>query len=406
MLGRRQRTRVRNGTQGAVNDADDDNEYEDEAGAEWQADSAGDAAVGPGASVDAEADGDEEEKGAGAELDQYDDEYDETDEYAEDDDEYDETDEYEEDDDEYTDDYDEDSDESEDEDADGDARPEPFTPPTFLEAAKQAFRPRKLTPAAAGTAGDSAQATASSATSGRAKAQPATGTEEDAKAVHQLDRREQTIGYVLGFGLVALSVLAYESDRHYTNKVLTKQLAVRHAAPEVLAIFALIGLLTLLATFFKRRALVGFVLTFGGLALLQTLGLFGIIYLGAGGWLIFRAMQRSPRSRARQAALADKSDGRRGGAGAGSRGAAASSRSTSARATSGTGSTAAAARSTSASAQRQIGRNNRSGRTTTSRGAPSPSGRYTPPKQARRPVPPKQPEAPEPSNRLSAWLRK
>ena len=217
------------------------------------------------------------------------------------------------------------------------------------------------------------------------------------------DRREQTIGYVLGFGLVALSVLAYESDRHYTNKDLTKQLAVRHAAPEVLAIFALIGLLTLLATFFKRRALVGFVLTFGGLALLQTLGLFGIIYLGAGGWLIFRAMQRSPRSRARQAALNAKSDGRTGRAGAGSRGAAASSRSTSARTTSGTGS---ARRGTSSSAQRQIGRNNRSGRTTTSRGAPSPSGRYTPPKQARRPVPPKQPEAPEPSNRLSAWLRK
>ena len=225
----------------------------------------------------------------------------------------------------YDDEYDEgdEGDEDGDDGEDGDRTDGPaerFTPPTFLEAAKQAFWPKRLSRAGA-TGTDAAdtttasrgasrvgnRATPTSAGSGRGKAQPATGTEQDGKAVHLIDRREQTVGFVLGFGLVVLSLLAYNADRHYKNKDLVKQLAVRHAAGEVLAIFALLGLLTILATFFKRRALVGFVLAFGGLALLQTLGIFGIFYLGAGGWLIYRAMQRSPKSRARQAAAAGDS---------------------------------------------------------------------------------------------------
>jgi hypothetical protein len=380
MLGRRQRPRARNGTEGAVIDpADDEARYEDE---------------GAGQNDEFEEDAEE--------ADEYEEEYDE-----ETEEDSDETDEYYDEDDE-DDEYDEDAGETDeydeiaelDEEGDGeDDRPEPFTPPTFLEAARQAFRPKRLTPA--GTAAGGSEAAATSTTSGRTRAQPATGTDADAKAVNLLDRREQTIGFVLGFGLVALSALAYFADRHYKNKDLVKQAAVRHAAVEVLLIFVLLGVLSLLATIFKRRALVGFFLTFSGLALSQAVGiLFGLIYLGGGGWLIFRAMQRSPKSRARQAALAAKADGRAGRVGTGS---AAAGR---AATTSGTGAGATAPRSSSSPAQRQIGRNNRSAGAAASRGAPSASGRYTPPKQTRRPVPPKQPDTPEPANRLAAWLRK
>jgi hypothetical protein len=391
MLGRRQRTRVPTSAKGVLSDAspDEDDEYYDDAegaDAEWGDSDETDDDWDD--SDDVEGEWDEEEA---AEADHVDDE---TDDY---DDDPDQADEY--------------DDEAGDEE-DADQVRKPFTPPTFLEAARQAFRPNRPTIAGGGNGGRSSQtdipSAAGTAGARRARAQPATGDEEDAKAVNLIDRREQTVGFVLGFGLILLSLLAYTTDRHYKNKDLVKQLAVRHAAVEVLAIFALLGVLCLLATFFKRRALIGFFLTFSGLALLQTLGLFGIIYLGGGGWLIFRAMQRSPRSRARQAALAEKSGGagastggtgrRRSTAGAGG-----STTSTS----SGTGTPGT--RSTGSTAQRQIGRNNRTGggaRTAGSRGAPSSSGRYTPPKQTRRPPPAKQPEPAEPSNRLTAWLRK
>ncbi len=420
MLGRRQRTKVRNGPQGAATGTadDEDNGYEGGADAKWEtASAAGGPAGGQVGSLGPQAEAGEEEDEAGYEYDdetdEYDEDADETDEYSEDDvetdeDEYeeddDETDEYDDDD---VDDYDDDVDDYDDEtgDEDGDDQPEPFTPPTFLEAAKQAFRPKRLTPP--GTAADTSPATATSTSSGRRRAQPATGTDADARAVNLLDRREQTIGFVLGVGLVALSALAYLADQPLHEQGPGEagrgppcgRRGPDHLRParrtepprHVLQAAGSCGLLP----HFQRACP------------LPDVGiLFGLLYLGGGGWLIFRAMQRSPKSRARQAALAAKSDGRTGRAGTGSTGGVGTKGAASARASSGGGSAGTASRSTSSSPQRQIGRNNRSRGAATTRGASSASGRYTPPKQNRRPAPPKQPDPPEASNRLTAWLRK
>ncbi len=388
MLGRRQRTKPAAGGGSTLTDATSaEDDYADEGPAET------------GGVTDEPDGGNRWEEDTSDEVDvadaEYDDDYDdEEDTYDEDDvadDEYD--------DDEY------DDEESNDEDP---GSPEPFTPPTFLEAVKQAFRPNRVTAGtSAGSTGTErsgrAAAGSSMRSTGRMKAQPATGTAEDARAVNLIDRRERMVGFVLSMGLFALAVLAYSADHGYKNHNPAKQADVRHAAVEVLLIFAVLGAVTLTATLVRRRALLGFILAFAGLALLQTLGLFGVIYLAAGGWLIFRAMKTSPRSRARQAGIARKSDAGTSGTGAGARGARATTGDSSARGSSGASPAATGPRSAGTASQRQIGRNNR---TTSARGGPSPSGRYTPPKQNRRPPPAKEPDPPEPSNRLSAWLRK
>lgn len=256
----------------------------------------------------------------------------------------------------------------EDEEAGEEAEQEEFTPPTAASALRRAF-------------------------GSRTRAQPATGTEEDAKKVNLIDRRERMIGYFLGVMLVALAVVSYVVDRRYVDKSdLKLQAAVHSEAPWILVITLVLAALILLSTVFKRRAALGFTLLLAGVALFNGDFLIGLVYLGTGLWLVFRSMRRSPRSAAARAG------------GTGGRAATRSStRTRGASASSGTSTTASSSSTTSSSIRttpgRQIGRNGRLASSGTS------TGRYTPPKPVRHVPAPAQGE-PESTNRLSAWLKK
>jgi hypothetical protein len=217
----------------------------------------------------------------------------------------------------------------------------------------------------------------------RPRAQPASGTAEDAAAVNFVDSRERTIGIVLAVLEPLLGLVGYMHDRHYVEhpghgisaaKAHSDTLLYQHGAPWLLGIALILGAFIGLAVISRRRAAVGFTILLSGLFLMQVSPLLGLVYLGLGGWMIFRMMRRRP-SAASQAA------GRTaGGASAGAGGA----RPGAARTSAGRAAAAAAAKS-----------------------APTPSSRYTPPRP-RRPAPPVQETKPEPEkeSRLTSWLRR
>ena len=233
-----------------------------------------------------------------------------------------------------------------------------FKPPSALEALKQPFAAFRRTAGA------------------RAKAQPASGTEEDRRRVTFIDRRERLIGFFLGGVLVALGIALFFEFRHYIDKghpKLTTQ--AHHAAPEVLAIGLVIGVIIIGATFSKRRAMLGFSLLLGGLAVLQTAGLFGLVYLGVGLWMVFRALRRP-----RPAPAPARQSGAKAGSGAPADTANYANRST-----------------------KRSGLSKSEG----PRVAPRASKRYTPPRP-HKPAPPPERPAGEAvgGNRLTAWLRR
>ncbi|MGH9171264.1 MAG: hypothetical protein ACRD0Z_10395 [Acidimicrobiales bacterium] len=268
-----------------------------------------------------------------------------------------------------------------DDDVEGD-QAEPYRPPNALSAIKDAF---------SGRSGAS-----------RPKARPVSGTAEDARRVNYLTTRERSIGFFFGFSLIALGVLVYLSDRHYTMKVkgaLTLKdkaniAQVHQAAPRDLLVYAILGIIILAATLSKRRAAVAFAVLFAGLGLFLTGDVLGIAFLGTGLWLIFRVRKEAKEAMSGGRAPAT---GRRGTQNASSTPTRAGKEPSHSRAT------------TPAAGGRQIGKNNRG---STSRPAPRSSSpaapsskRYTPPKPVRRPTA-AAPAAPEPANRLTAWLRK
>ena len=236
-----------------------------------------------------------------------------------------------------------------------------FKPPNFLEALKTAVQP-KPRPA------------------GRAKAQPARGTDADAKAVQYIDRRERFLAGFLGVFQLVMGVYSY----FYLRSVIVKpsthapklSIAQAHAqtlndhnaALEVLIVNLVLGIAIGIGVLSKRRSLVGFALILSGLALMQSTGLIGIIYLGVGLWLVFRSMRRTPSAKA-------------AAAGAGGRRTAGVDQAALAR----------GAKETEEAVRR----------------APVASKRYTPPRQRRRSVP-KARSKPEPENesRLGSWLRR
>ena len=168
--------------------------------------------------------------------------------------------------------YDEDEDEyeySDGEDTDG----KNFAPPTALSALRNSLR------------------------NPRQRAQPATGTKADEQRVSFIDKRERIIGYVLGVAMCILAIASYFHFRHIVVTPVTLQNAVRREAPWVLAITLALGLMILLATLFKRRAALGFTLLLAGVANFNGDLFIGIIYVGTGLWLVFRALRRSPKAR-------------------------------------------------------------------------------------------------------------
>lgn len=180
-----------------------------------------------------------------------------------------------------------------------------FEPPSFIDAIKGAFPRQRLR----------------SRPQRRPVAQPATGTEEDAKRVNFIDRRERTIASFLALFQVVLGIVVYVELRHYVkhpgkgvsvHKAHIETLNTQHTAIWLLLINIVLGLAIAGGVWSKRRALVGFTVILGGLAMNASGGGFiGIVYLGIGLWLIFRAMRRSP---AKQAAAASDSGRPRRGA--------------------------------------------------------------------------------------------
>ncbi|MGO9560003.1 MAG: hypothetical protein ACLPYW_13090 [Acidimicrobiales bacterium] len=249
-------------------------------------------------------------------------------------------------------------------DAEPDSHDEPFRPPGFLDALKTVFRPNGP----------------------RAKAQPATGTDADAQAVNFIDRRERLIASFLAGFQILLGVVVYFEYKRYLVRPSTKKpivsiaqahldtLNYHHQAPELLAINAVLGLFIFAGVLSKRRALVGFTILLGGLGMNASGGgVIGLLYLGIGIWLVFRAMRRTPSARAAAAARAGGST-------------------SSGTSRAGRGSAKSAAASASATAVRK---------------PPPPSKRYTPP-SSRRPSPPKPAlkAEPEKESRLTSWLRR
>jgi len=264
-------------------------------------------------------------------------------------------------------------------DEDDDTDSTDFAPPTALSAIRNVFR------------------------SPRQRAQPASGTAEDEARVSFIDKRERLIGYVLGVAMVALAVVGYYYDSHFVDaKDITLQNAYRHEAPWVLLITMFLGVMILLATYFKRRAAVGFTLLLAGIANLGVDPIIGFVYLGTGLWLVFRSMKRSPRARRGAGATSRAGGATRAGAGTRAGGATrAESRASMAaagRARAESESARSSATIRSSAPGRTIGKNRRLASTPT-------SGRYTPPKPTRYAPPAVQPE-PEPTNRLSSWLKK
>lgn len=255
---------------------------------------------------------------------------------------------------------------------------EHFNPPGFLEAAKTIFRP-----------------------GGRPRAQPATGTDADAKAINLLDRNERIIAWFAGVFQIVLGFVVLERYRNYVEKPSTKKpvisvakahsdtLNYHHIAPELFAVNLILGIAIAGSTFTKRRALVGFTILLGGLAMNATGGgIIGLVYLGVGIWLVFRSMRRNPSAQAARA----------GGTGGGAKGKgkpiAAATVENDPRSPGERARAEAAAKASSARAAQR------------SAAAAAASKRYTPPRPSR-PAPPKAPQPePEKESRLMSWLRK
>lgn len=263
-----------------------------------------------------------------------------------------------------------------------DEEAEPYKPPSFLEALKLV----RLTPRPR---------------SSRQRAQPASGSEADAKAVNLVTNRERLIAGFLGIFQFILAVVFYfelrklvvkpsKSPKISIAQARTDTINDHHLAPYFLVVNLILGVGIVGATFSKRRSLVGFTVLLAGLGLLSYGGgILGLVYLGVGIWLIFRAMRRKPATSAATA----------GGGGLGRPSARGSSRtSASSRATGNVSSKIESdrrelAKGAAATAQAV-------------RTPPTASSRYTPPKP-RKTGKSKSAPAPEPEKgRLARWLRR
>lgn len=223
------------------------------------------------------------------------------------------------------------------------ARAAPYRPTNVLDALRSAAQPgalsRWLQGAGSGRKGQ------------RARAQPASGTAEDARAVNYVDKRERLIATFLSAFQAVLGVLVFVRYRSYvvqphkTKPVLSvskahlETLNYHHSAPEVLIINLILAAGIAVGVISKRRALIGFTVLLGGLGMTAAGGGdIGLIYLGIGLWLVFRAMKRTSSARNARAAAATAgasngraprarpaSTGRRGRPAAGARGASATS---------------------------------------------------------------------------------
>ncbi len=115
---------------------------------------------------------------------------------------------------------------------------------------------------------------------------PSEGADATAKAVNELDERERRMsmaGIVLGAGLV---ISGYLVDRHSNLE------KVRAASSTLLIAGIVVLVIMVLGVIFRRRAMVGFSSFMVGFALITGGNVFGVLFLGFGGWLLLRALKR------------------------------------------------------------------------------------------------------------------
>jgi hypothetical protein len=107
-----------------------------------------------------------------------------------------------------------------------------------------------------------------------------------AKAVNELDERERKwsmAGVVLGTGLV---ISGYLIDHRSSVE------RVRSASSTLLIAGIVVLVIMALGIAFRRRAMVGFASFMVGFALITGGNIFGVLFLGFGGWLLVRALRR------------------------------------------------------------------------------------------------------------------
>ena len=160
---------------------------------------------------------------------------------------------------------------------------------------------------------------------GRRRAQPASGGSDDARQVNEVDRRERLIASFLGIFQLIVAVLGYleyhrvvvhastKKPKISVHKAHLETLAYHHEAPYLLLVDGVLALFIGIAVLLRRRSLVGFAVLLGGFGLLSYGGgILGIVYIGVGLWLVFRAMRRTPSSTpAAATATAEPSGSRR-----------------------------------------------------------------------------------------------
>jgi hypothetical protein len=115
---------------------------------------------------------------------------------------------------------------------------------------------------------------------------PSAAGDATAKAVNELDERERKwsmAGVVLGTGLV---ISGYLIDRHSSVE------RVRQASNTLLIAGIVVLVIMALGIVFRRRAMVGFASFMVGFALITGGNVFGVLFLGYGGWLLVRALRR------------------------------------------------------------------------------------------------------------------
>jgi hypothetical protein len=115
---------------------------------------------------------------------------------------------------------------------------------------------------------------------------PQSSSDATGRAIAELDERERRLsiaGIVLGTGLV---VSGYLVDRgSHVEKV-------RAAASTLLIAGIVVLVIMVLGVIFRRRAMVGFASFMVGFALITGGNIFGVLFLGFGGWLLVRALRR------------------------------------------------------------------------------------------------------------------
>ena len=116
----------------------------------------------------------------------------------------------------------------------------------------------------------------------------------------ELDERERKFslaGVVLATGLV---VSGYLIDRHSSVE------RVRTASGTLLIAGIVVLVIMALGIVFRRRAMVGFASFMVGFALITGGNVFGVLFLGFGGWLLVRALRNQRSAKTSDSAPAAK----------------------------------------------------------------------------------------------------